>query len=155
MCLISAEGCKNADGHILIIKKTDEIWSRMKDAGNGMVVKTYLNQFVKKYITYRKQKKPTKEQFKKYKITEREIYEKFSNLSKEELNTKSKENIYVRNDLLTTIIKRCRGEKKRSIRTIDRFIKKFMIPVSKVSKCPEFEETSKIGKLFMNEKILE
>ena len=30
-----------------------------------------------------------------------------------------------------------------------------MIPVSKVSKCPEFEETSKIGKLFMNEKILE
>ena len=124
MCLISAEGCKNADGHILIIKKTDEIWSRMKDAGNGMVVKTYLNQFVKKYITYRKQKKPTKEQFKKYKITEREIYEKFSNLSKEELNTKSKENIYVRNDLLTTIIKRCRGEKKRSIRTIDRFIKK-------------------------------
>ena len=116
MCLISAEGCKNADGHILIIKKTDEIWSRMKDAGNGMVVK--------KYITYRKQKKPTKEQFKKYKITEREIYEKFSNLSKEELNTKSKENIYVRNDLLTTIIKRCRGEKKRSIRTIDRFIKK-------------------------------
>ena len=124
MCLISAEGCKNADGHILIIKKTDEIWSRMKDVGNGMVVKTYLNQFVKKYITYRKQKKPTKEQFKKYKITEREIYEKFSNLSKEELNTKSKENIYVRNDLLTTIIKRCRGEKKRSIRTIDRFIKK-------------------------------
>ena len=43
MCLISAEGRKNADGHILIIKKTDEIWSRMKDAGNGMVVKTYLN----------------------------------------------------------------------------------------------------------------
>ena len=30
-----------------------------------------------------------------------------------------------------------------------------MIPVSEVSKCPVFEITSKIGKLFMNEKILE
>ena len=43
MCLISAEGCKNVDGRILIIKKPDEIWSRMKDGGSGMVVKTKIN----------------------------------------------------------------------------------------------------------------
>ena len=30
-----------------------------------------------------------------------------------------------------------------------------MIPDSEVPKCPEFEVKSKIGKLFMNEKILE
>ena len=34
------------------------------------------------------------------------------NLSEDESNTKSNRNIYVRNDAMTTIIKRCRGEKK-------------------------------------------
>ena len=34
-------------------------------------------------------KKPIKEQINKYKMTEREIYEKFDNLSEDELNTKS------------------------------------------------------------------
>ena len=55
---------------------------------------------------------------------------------------------------MTNIIKRCRGEKKTGIRAIDGFIKK-MIPDSEIPKCPEFEVKSKIGKLFMNEKILE
>ena len=36
---------------------------------------------------------PTKEQINEYKMTEREIYEKFSNLSEDELNTKSNKNI--------------------------------------------------------------
>ena len=39
MYLISAEGYKNADVHILIIKKTGEIWASMKDSGSGMGVK--------------------------------------------------------------------------------------------------------------------
>ena len=56
---------------------------------------------------------------------------------------------------MTNIIKRCRGEKKTGIRAIDGFIKKIMIPDSEIPKCPEFEVKSKIGKLFMNEKILE
>ena len=47
------------------------------------------------------------------KITERRIYEKFDNLSEEELNTKSNKTIYATNDVMTTVIKRCRGEKKR------------------------------------------
>ena len=37
--LISAEGYKNADVHLLIIKKTGKIWASMKDAGSGMGVK--------------------------------------------------------------------------------------------------------------------
>ena len=45
-------------------------------------------------------------------MTEREIYEKFDNLSKDELNTKSNKNVYVKNNVMTNIIKRCRGEKK-------------------------------------------
>ena len=39
MYLISAERYKKAGVHILKIKKTDEIWSSMKDVGNGLGVK--------------------------------------------------------------------------------------------------------------------
>ena len=88
-------------------------------------------------------------------MTERKIHGKFGNLSEDELNTKSNKNVYVRNDVMTTIIKRCRGEKKRGIRAIDGLRKELMITESEIPKGPEFEVKSKIGKFFMNEKILE
>ena len=44
-------------------------------------------------------------------MTKREIYKKFTNLSEKELNTKNNKEAYVRNDVMTTIIKSCRGEK--------------------------------------------
>ena len=69
-------------------------------------------------------------------MTKREIYKKFTNLSKQELNTENNKNHYARNDVMTTIIKRCRGEKTRGIRVINRFRKKLMIPDSEI---PEFE----------------
>ena len=66
-------------------------------------------------------------QISEYKITERDFYEKFGNLSEKELNTKSNKTVYIRNDVVTTIIKRCRGKKKRGIRAIDGFrILKFL-----------------------------
>ena len=46
-------------------------------------------------------------------MTEREIFEKFDNLIEDELNTKSNKKVYVKNDVMTTVIKRCRGEKKK------------------------------------------
>ena len=46
-------------------------------------------------------------------MTEREIFEKFDNLSEHQLNTKSNKKVYVKNDVMTTVIKRCRGEKKK------------------------------------------
>ena len=46
-------------------------------------------------------------------MTERKFFEKHDNLSKDELNSKSNTNVYVNNDVMTTVIKRCRGEKKR------------------------------------------
>ena len=60
-----------------------------------------------------KTKNLTKEQINKYKMTEREIYKNFDNLSNEELNTKINKNIYVKNVIMTTIIKRCSGKNKR------------------------------------------
>ena len=47
-------------------------------------------------------------------MTEREIYEKFDNLSEDELNAKSNKNTFVRNNVMINIIKHCRGEKKRN-----------------------------------------
>ena len=45
-------------------------------------------------------------------MTERYIFEKFDNLSEEELNTKSNKNVYVENDVMTTVIECCRSKKK-------------------------------------------
>ena len=56
---------------------------------------------------------------------------------------------------MTTIIKKCRGEKRRSIRTLDGFRKKIMIPDSEIPKCSEFEVKSKIGKIFQKHNPLE
>ena len=88
-------------------------------------------------------------------MTERETYEEFGNSGEDELNTKGNKNMYVINNVMTIIIKYCRGEKKRGIRAIDGFRKKLMIPDSEIFDCPEIEIKSKIGKLFMNEEILE
>ena len=70
------------------------------------------------------------------------------NMVKDESNTKSNKNVYVRNYVMTTVIKRCRGERTRGIRAIDGFRKKVMIPDSEILKCPEFEVKSKIGNIF-------
>ena len=54
---------------------------------------------------------------------------------------------------MTTVIKRCRGEKTRGIRAIDGFRNKLMIPDSEIPKCPEFEVKLRFMKLiliFMN-----
>ena len=118
--LISADGYKNADVHFLIIKKTDEIWASMKDVESGVGVKNISDVVLKEIYGICETKNPTKEQINEYKLTEREIYEKFRNLSKDELNTKSNKNIYVKNNVMATIIKRCRGQK----RAINRFRKK-------------------------------
>ena len=154
MYLISAEGYKNAEVDAEIVRKAGEIWVSMKDVGIGMGFKNISDLYLKELHSVLKTKNPTKEQISKYKITERELCEKFDNLGQEELNAKSNKTVYVRNDVVTTI-KHCGCEKKRGIRAIDGFRKKLMIPDSEIPVCPEFEVKSKIGKLFINEKILE
>ena len=46
-------------------------------------------------------------------------------------------------------------KKKRGIRAIDGFRTKLMIPDFELTKCPEHEVKSKIGTIFVNEKIRE
>ena len=45
-------------------------------------------------------------------MTEREIFKKLTKLSEDRLNTKSYKNAFVKNIIMTNIIKHCRGEKK-------------------------------------------
>ena len=113
MYLISAEGYINADVHFLKIRKTDEIWVSMKEVGSSIGVKNISDLVLKEIHGICETKNPTKGEIKNYKMTEREIYEKFDNLSEHKLNTKSNKNIYVRNNVMTNIIKHCRGEKKK------------------------------------------
>ena len=47
-------------------------------------------------------------------MPEREIFEKYDTLSEDVLNTKRNKNVYVENDVMTTVIKHCRGEKKEA-----------------------------------------
>ena len=76
-------------------------------------------------------KNAMKEQIEEYKLTEREIFGKFDNLSEDELSSKWNEKVYVRNDAMTSVINRCRGEKRKT----DGFKKKLMIPESDTSEC--------------------
>ena len=46
-------------------------------------------------------------------MTEREFFEKHANLSENGLNAKNKKEVNAKNDVMTTVIKRCRGEKKQ------------------------------------------
>ena len=113
MYLISAEGYENANVDFLTIKITSEIWVSMKDVGSGMGVKNISDLVLKEIYGICETKNPTKQQVNEYKMIERIFYETFYNLNKDELNTKSNKNVYVRNDVMATVIKRCRGEKKR------------------------------------------
>ena len=55
-------------------------------------------------------------------MTKRQIYKNITNLSKQELNERNNKITYGKNDVMTTVIKRCRGE-KTGIRAIDGFRK--------------------------------
>ena len=124
MYLISDEGYINAGVHFLRVQKTGEIWPSMKNVGSGMGVKNISDLVLKEMHGILETKNPTKKQINEDKMTEGEIYEKFGNLSEDDLNAKGNTNVYIRNDVMTTIIKCCRGKKKGGIRAIDGFRKK-------------------------------
>ena len=121
----------------------------MKNLQDGLGVQNIFDLVLKEICSIYKTKNPTEDQIKKHRMTEREIFEKYDNLSENELNAKTNKDVYAKKDVMTTVIKRCRGETK-----IDGFRKKLMIPNSEISECLEHELKSKIGNIFVNEKML-
>ena len=96
----------------------------MKNVQDGLGVKNMSNLVLKEIYGIYETKNLTKEQIKEYKMTERKFFEKYANLSEDKLNTKSNKNVYVKNDVMSTVIRRCRDEKKRGEREKDGFRKK-------------------------------
>ena len=80
MYLISAERYKNANVAFLTIKPTSEIWVSMKDFGSGIGVKK-ADLLLKEIYGVCETKNPSKEQVHEYKMTKKQIYKKFTNLS--------------------------------------------------------------------------
>ena len=83
----------------------------MKDVQDGLGVKNISDLVLKEIHGIYKTKSLTKEQIKKYIMTKRWIFEKFDNLSEDELNAKNNKEVYAKNDVMTTVIKCYRGEK--------------------------------------------
>ena len=73
----------------------------MKNSQDGMGVRNMSDLILKEIYGICRTKNSTKEQIK----------EKFDNLSKDELNTKTNKEVYVKNMVMSTVIKRCMGEK--------------------------------------------
>ena len=86
----------------------------MKNVQDGLGVKNMSDLILNEIYSIYKTKNLTKEQIKRYKMTEREIFEKYDSLSEDELSEKINKNVYVKNDVMSTVIKRCRGEKKEA-----------------------------------------
>ena len=84
--------------------KTGEIWASMKNSQDGMGVRNMSDLILKEIYGICRTKNSTKEQIK----------EKFDNLSKDELNVKSNKEVYVKNMVMSNVIKRCMGEKREA-----------------------------------------
>ena len=73
MSLMSTTGYQNANVNCLKIKKTDKIWVSMKDVGAGLGVKSISYLVSKEIYDIHEKRKLTKEETKRYKMTERDI----------------------------------------------------------------------------------
>ena len=111
MSLISVEGYENANIHCLK-NNTVDLWVSMKDVGVGLGVKSISDLVLKEIQGTCEKKKLTKEETKCYKMTEREFFKTFYDFDEDDLNTKSNKNVFVKNTIMTNIIKNCKGEKK-------------------------------------------
>ena len=69
-------------------EKNSHIWVNMKDVQNDSGVRNMSDIILKELHGVYKTKNPTKEQVKEYKMTEREHYGRFDNLSEKKLDKK-------------------------------------------------------------------
>ena len=86
----------------------------MKDIESGIGVKNISDLGLKEIYGISETKNPSKQQVNEYKMTKKQIYKNFTNLRQEEMNTINNKKTFVKNNVMITIIKRCRGEKKEA-----------------------------------------
>ena len=112
--LISAEEYENANVEVLP-KTNGKIWVRMKNVQGALGVINMPDLILKEMYGICETKNPAKEQVKKYKMTGREYFRRFDNLSKKELNKKNNKEAYIRNDVMSTVLNCCIVEKNSSM----------------------------------------
>ena len=118
MGLISIEGYENAKV-ISLKNKNGDLWIIMKDVKERLGVKNMSDLVLKETYGVYKKKNLTKEEIKCYKMTEREFFRTYYDYDEDDLNTKSNKNVFVKNTIMTNIIKNCKGEKKRGVRSAE------------------------------------
>ena len=111
MYLISIEGYGNAKV-ICLKNKNGDLWVNMKNVKGVLGVKNISDLVLKKYIWCLWKKNLIEEEIEYYKMTEREFFKTFYDYDKDSLNKKSNKTIFVKNTIMTNIIKNCKGEKK-------------------------------------------
>ena len=90
----------------------------------------------------------TKKQIRKYKMTERAIFEKYADLSEDELSEKKVTKTFMSKMMSWLLLLNVAEVKKKGgERKIYGFRKKLMIPESKISECPEHEVKSRKGNI--------
>ena len=110
----------------------------MKDVQYGLDVQNISDLVLKEIYGIYKIKSLTKEQIKKYKMSKRDIFEKFDNLVENELNAKATKKFMLKT-MLWLLLLNSAEVKKRGERKMDTFRRKLMIPDSEIGECPEYE----------------
>ena len=108
------------------------------------------------YFKYER-KNLTDNEIKKYKMTEREVFQKYENLSEHELNNQNNKEVSVRINVITSVTVNCTGEKKRAKKKEKKkgeFKRKLGFTKFDIMVLSEYSIKSKIGKIFVNEKYL-
>ena len=111
MYLISAERYENAEVGFLRVTKTDDIWLSMKSIHDGLGLNIVSDLVLKEIYGKNGRENFADNEIKKHKMTEREAFKKYDNLSENELNSKNNKEVYVRNDVITCVTVLYRGKK--------------------------------------------
>ena len=127
----------------------------MKDVGDWLGVKNVSDLVLKKIFGIYEKKNQQKKKLNVLKWLKEKLIKSFTNLYEDELNIKSNKSFYVKNNIMTNIIRNCKGEKRRGIRSIYKFRKQLIIPDHEISVSIEHVVKSKIEKTFVNEDILD
>ena len=89
-------------------------------------------------------------------MTEREVFQKYNNLSEHGLNNQNDKDVSVRINVINSVTVNCTGEKKRvkKKKKEDEFKRKLGFTKFDIMVLSEYSIKSKIGKIFVNEKYL-
>ena len=88
----------------------------MKNVHDGLGVKNMSNLVLKEIYGKYGRKNLTRNETKKYKMTEREMFVKYDNLSENELNEKDNKKVYVRNYVITSVIAEVQKKRRKKNR---------------------------------------